>query len=346
MNINEAKDIVIKAGKMLVEQGFIQRTWGNVSQRVDKNTMAITPSGRDYLSLKRDDIVLVNIGTLEYEGDVKPSSEKGVHAACYKSKDVNFVIHTHQECASVVSSLGVDSIDAAEQYTLLDEKVLCAPYGLPSTKKLVKGVEETLKKTNAGCLIMRNHGALCFGEDFEQTFDAASQLEAACNEYVENEYMRKAKKYEFSEHEFCEYALKINGAKMPEAKGEKPDIKLGANLILNDSKEAVVLSVLKKPLRPMVDDFAQIAGIKMKKVKNKESAILKALKKSDAVFVEGIGAVCQGKNEGDAEAVSMIAEKNCRAFLAAAVIGRVRPINPMESRLMRTVYKLKYSKQK
>ena len=135
MNINEAKDIVIKAGRELVAQGLIARTWGNVSQRVNENTMAITPSGRDYLSLKREDIVLVNIETLEYEYDVKPSSEKGVHAACYKNKDVNFVIHTHQECASVISSCGVSSIDVDEGYTYLDKKVLCSPYGLPSTKK-------------------------------------------------------------------------------------------------------------------------------------------------------------------------------------------------------------------
>ena len=86
-------------------------------------------------------------------------------------------------------------------------------------------------------------------------------------------------------------------------------------MILNDSKEAVALSYIVSPLKPMVDDFAQIVGTKMKKVKNDEKAIVNALKKADAVFVEGYGAVCKGADKDDAEAVSMIVEKNCRAFM-------------------------------
>lgn len=346
MNINEAKDIVIEAGRELVAQGLIARTWGNVSQRVDKETMAITPSGRDYLSLKREDIVIVNINTLEYEGDVKPSSEKGVHAACYKNKDVNFVIHTHQECASVISGCGVKFIDAVHEYNLLDKKVLCAPYGLPSTKKLVSGIESTLPKTNGNCIIMKNHGALCFGKDFAETFDAANQLEAACSEYAEKIYMEKAEKTQFSDDEFCSFVLSMYGVQAKTPGLAAIEIELNDEMILNDSKEAVALSYIFSPVKPMVDDFAQIVGTKMKKVKNDEKAIANALKKADAVFVEGYGAVCKGADKDDAEAVSMIVEKNCRAFMMASLHGKVKPINAMESRLMRTVYKMKYSKQK
>ena len=56
MDILQAKEIVIAAGKKLVETGLIARTWGNVSCRIDQNYFAITPSGRDYLSLTPEDI--------------------------------------------------------------------------------------------------------------------------------------------------------------------------------------------------------------------------------------------------------------------------------------------------
>ena len=59
----------------------------------------------------------------------------------------------------------------------------------------------------------------------------------------------------------------------------------------------------------------------------------------------GYGAVCSGLTVFDAEAVKMIVEKNCNAFIAAFITGRVKPINALESFLMRTVYKMKYSKQ-
>ena len=45
MEIEQAKLQVIQAGKMLCENGLIQRTWGNVSCRIDEEFFAITPSG-------------------------------------------------------------------------------------------------------------------------------------------------------------------------------------------------------------------------------------------------------------------------------------------------------------
>ena len=109
MDINTAKQEVIDAGKELVEKGLISRTWGNVSYRLDDKNFVITPSGKPYETLTPEQIVQVSIETLEHEGDVKPSSEKGVHAEVYKARpEINFVIHTHQTNASIMSSLGSD----------------------------------------------------------------------------------------------------------------------------------------------------------------------------------------------------------------------------------------------
>ncbi|MBR6512201.1 MAG: class II aldolase/adducin family protein, partial [Clostridia bacterium] len=43
--INEAKALVIDAGKELLESGLIARTWGNVSARISDTQFVITPSG-------------------------------------------------------------------------------------------------------------------------------------------------------------------------------------------------------------------------------------------------------------------------------------------------------------
>ncbi|MBR5016026.1 MAG: class II aldolase/adducin family protein, partial [Clostridia bacterium] len=95
--INEAKALVIDAGKELLESGLIARTWGNVSARISDTQFVITPSGKAYETLTPEDIVTVNIADCSYEGDIKPSSEKGVHAEAYRLRpDVDFIIHTHQ----------------------------------------------------------------------------------------------------------------------------------------------------------------------------------------------------------------------------------------------------------
>lgn len=346
MDINQAKDTVIRAGKELVNRGLIARTWGNVSQRIDDHTMVITPSGRDYLSLTRDDIVLVNIDTLEYDGDIKPSSEKGVHASCYKYKNVNFVIHTHQLYASVVSACGIGGFQCDRIYPKLGTSVLCAAYGLPGTHKLNQNVIEALKQTDSGAIIMKNHGAVCFGKDFEATFEIANELEEACRVYTENAYLVKSGEKKFDETKMADFFLSKQGIKPTSLKIEPHNIAFKAeHTVLVKTVETAALSCLPHPLKPLVDDFAQIVGVKMKAVKNSGAAIESALKRADAVFVKGFGAVCFGATEDDAKAVAMIVEKNCKAFLGASLIGKPKPINSLECRLMRTVYRLKYSKQ-
>ena len=133
----QAKAKVVAAGIKLVESGLIARTWGNVSCRISETHFVITPSGRDYLTLTIDDIVMVRIEDLSYTGEVKPSGEKAVHAEIYKARpDANFVIHTHQENASVISTLGIDEVNVGSNFQLLGPKIICAAYGLPGTKKL------------------------------------------------------------------------------------------------------------------------------------------------------------------------------------------------------------------
>ena len=186
MDILEAKNIVIKAGHELLKAGLIVRTWGNISCRISETQFVITPSGKAYDTLTPDDIVLVNIADLSYEGDVKPSSEKGIHASCYELRpDVSFVIHTHQKNASVVSTLGLDinSIDA-EDAEILGTDVPCATYGLPGQPKLREGVVNALKRSTSKAVIMKHHGAVCLGTDYENAFAVANTLENVCEKFI------------------------------------------------------------------------------------------------------------------------------------------------------------------
>ncbi|GMK42646.1 aldolase [Paenibacillus sp. CCS19] len=186
-NIKEAKKRVIAAGIRLVETGLIARTWGNVSHRISAEQFVITPSGRDYRSLTPDDIVTVQIADGTYTGSIKPSSERGVHAAVYRQfPNVNFVIHTHQTEASVISASGLDSVVIPDGP--LAGEVLCGAYALPSTKKLAHHVAASLSNTTNRAIIMKNHGAVCYGADDEEAFNVALALESACQRFVGDVY--------------------------------------------------------------------------------------------------------------------------------------------------------------
>jgi len=56
ISIEAIKQKVCAAGKQLLHEGLVARTWGNVSMRVNEHHMVITPSGRKYDELNLDDI--------------------------------------------------------------------------------------------------------------------------------------------------------------------------------------------------------------------------------------------------------------------------------------------------
>lgn len=154
MERNEAKNLVIKAGLELVHSGLIARTWGNVSCRIDENTFAVTPSGREYSSLSTNDIVEVSINDLSFSGEIRPSVEKGIHAAVYRlHPEINFVIHTHQENASALSATGLDYFEPSSEFSELGKIVICAKYALPGTKSLCRNVTDALKISSGNAMI-------------------------------------------------------------------------------------------------------------------------------------------------------------------------------------------------
>ena len=187
MDIQSAKSIVCEAGKQLLKEGLVARTWGNVSVRISDTQMVITPSGRSYNELTPNDMVLVDFYTLKYEGNLKPSSELKLHCQVYKTRPhINAVIHTHQMYASIVAAAQKDVIviNEAHQKILGGKIIKAAPYALPNTKKITVESARAIEDSNAA--LMANHGVVCIGEKLENAFEVARILEDACKLFVDS----------------------------------------------------------------------------------------------------------------------------------------------------------------
>lgn len=202
----EKKQQVIAAGLRLLQEGLVAGTWGNVSLRVDKDFMLITPSGRKYEDITAEDIVLMDIHTSKYEGTIKPSSEHKLHSEIYRTRpEINAVIHTHQMNASTCAAARREVPPILDDMAqIIGTSVRVAPYALPSTHKIVKGTVKALKGRMAA--LMANHGAVCIGRDMEEAFVVAQVLEKACKAFIEAEFLGGAKginKFEaFLMHQF------------------------------------------------------------------------------------------------------------------------------------------------
>jgi L-fuculose-phosphate aldolase len=192
-DIAEKKKQVIEAGLKLIGEGLVARTWGNVSVRADHEHMLITPSGRRYEDLMPDDIVLVNIHTSEYEGNIKPSSEHKLHSEIYQTRpEIHAVIHTHQMNASTCAAARREVPPILDDMVqIIGTSVRVAPYALPSTRKIVRGTIKALKGRMAA--LMANHGAVCIGRDLNEAFVVCQVLEKACKAFIEAEFLGGAK---------------------------------------------------------------------------------------------------------------------------------------------------------
>ena len=207
--IGDLKLLIIEAGKKLLSEGLVTRTWGNVSIRVDENLMLITPSGRAYNDLTVNDIVLVNYHTLKYEGTIKPSSEKGLHCEIYRTrKEINSVIHTHQMNASTVAAARREVPPILDDMVqIIGPSVRVADYALPSTRRIVNKTVKALRGRMAA--LMANHGAVCIGRDIEEAFVVCQVLEKACKAFIEAEFLGGAKGiYVFEAHLMHQFYLR------------------------------------------------------------------------------------------------------------------------------------------
>ena len=217
--IEEAKRKVVEAGKKLVEIGLIARTWGNVSARISETQFVITPSGRSYEDLTPDEIVVVNIDDCSHEGDIKPSSEKGVHAAAYRHHPtVDFVIHTHQKAATIVSITGMTVKNVYDEFKgVLGDTVPCADYAMSTTDSLRKKVERCIEMNpRARAIMLMHHGALVMGDDYDHAFALAENLESCCEKVIKDNYLRHSWAKAYSDEDKRNYFLKKNDSgKMP-----------------------------------------------------------------------------------------------------------------------------------
>ena len=174
---DELREKLCEYGKKLVATGLVQGTWGNLSIRLDDTYMLVTPSGLDYTRLTPADMVKVNISTLEYEGSLKPTSEKGLHAEVYIQRpDAGAVIHTHSKyCCVFAAAEKPLRINDPEMQKIFGTQVELAEYALPGTKKLMANTVKALGQ-NLGC-IMSHHGMAACGADIEIAFDNCVKLE-------------------------------------------------------------------------------------------------------------------------------------------------------------------------
>jgi L-fuculose-phosphate aldolase len=188
MDIVKAREVqaeVCKTAKAMADAGLTAGTWGNISGRIDDTYMAITPSGMDYSRLVPDQMVIVNMKTGEYEGDLKPSIEVPIHAKILLAKpNINGIVHVHSSkaLAVAVTRKGIPPI-CDDQVQILGGDIKCAAYTYPGTPEMAETVLEALDERN-GALIA-NHGSIAIGRTLKEALVGVTVLEKTAQIWID-----------------------------------------------------------------------------------------------------------------------------------------------------------------
>lgn len=168
---------VVKVAKQATSSGLVQEKSGNFSI-YDRETglVYITPSGvyRDVLTA--DQVVVVDMENNQVAGNGKASSETLMHLEIYKARpDVNGVAHTHSVYATAHAVANKPIEPWVVESVTYGGRVDVAPYTMPGTIELAKGVAKYMGQKNA--VLLQNHGVTCAGRDLDEAFLNALYLE-------------------------------------------------------------------------------------------------------------------------------------------------------------------------
>jgi L-fuculose-phosphate aldolase len=166
-------------------------TDGNLSIRLGDGHFATTPSGVHKGRLTAADILIVD-GAGRVVGrppvgrngqPLKPSSELGLHLACYARRpDVHAVVHAHPPMAIAYTLAGGEL-----SHTLVSEVVFAmgqiatAPYTTPTTTEVPAVLGDYVACYD--CVILPRHGSVTVGPDLDTALARLDALEHTAHIY-------------------------------------------------------------------------------------------------------------------------------------------------------------------
>jgi L-fuculose-phosphate aldolase len=170
MREKRARRELIAYGRELWDRRLITGSSGNLSIRLDENTIVVTPSGKSLRNLGQSDLVRCDLSGKPADPAQRPTSELPLHLAAYGARpSASIVVHTHPTFCVVWSKLRTvfprDTVGARE--TLRD--VGFTPYHPAGSAELARVVAAAFA-SGLDNVLMERHGLSCIGTSLEDAF--------------------------------------------------------------------------------------------------------------------------------------------------------------------------------
>jgi L-ribulose-5-phosphate 4-epimerase len=190
MMLKKLKEQVFQANLLLPKHGLVTFTWGNVSGiDREKGLVVIKPSGVPYETMKRDDMVVLELKTGKVvDGELKPSSDTPTHLELYKAfPNIGGIVHTHSRWATSfaqagrgIAALGTTHGDYFYGEIPCTRKMTVEEIQAEYEKETGTVIIETFKDKNPDAIpgvVVYSHGPFAWGKDAMEAVHNAVVME-------------------------------------------------------------------------------------------------------------------------------------------------------------------------
>lgn len=177
---SKARNDIVEIGRRLWMRGFVAANDGNLSVRLDKERVLITPTGVSKGFMNPADLLICDMqGAVlsHHNRPLKPTTELPMHLEIYNLReDVGGVVHAHPPMSTAFAAAGLSLKECllAETAILLGEVPL-APYATPSTQEVPASIRPLVPTCDA--VLLANHGAVTYGSSIQEAHFKMETLE-------------------------------------------------------------------------------------------------------------------------------------------------------------------------
>lgn len=161
---SDAKKMIVEIGRRMYMKNFVAANDGNISCKVDDETIWTTPTGVSKGFMLEDEMVKMRLdGKIINQGKRAPSSEVKMHLRIYNErKDVMAVCHAHPPISTSFAIAGMALNQAIYPEAIVNLGIVpCVHYEKPGSQRIPDSIAPYVRDYNA--LLLANHGVVTWG---------------------------------------------------------------------------------------------------------------------------------------------------------------------------------------
>ncbi|CCZ07023.1 MULTISPECIES: class II aldolase/adducin family protein [Culturomica] len=176
----QLKLLICDLGRRMWQRGYVDGNGGNISVRLDEDTVLCTPTYMSKGFMSSEDLCLVNMAGDLLAGKRRSTSEIKTHLAIMRNNPLaRACVHAHPPYATSYALCGqLPPAGVIAEAEIFLGEIGLAPYATPGSPEIEACMCGLAPGRSA--VIMQGHGAITWGKTVEEAYWKMENLEAYC----------------------------------------------------------------------------------------------------------------------------------------------------------------------